>query len=118
MTQITAAGEEGRSFGLSTLGEASYGDLRVSFSFELPWAHGNFLFSASESRLDEFMRSILSLNSGRSDAFSYISDEGNVEITVKPTGRGDAEIEVVAIPSMATSERIKFEVEGTISCSQ
>lgn len=118
MNQITAVDTNGHGFVLTNIGLTSFGEMRVSLEFTLSWAKGAFEFITSEYRIHEFVRAIVEMNGGESGSFSYINDEGNIEITVMPTGRGDATIDLVGIPNMAKDERLEFEVEGAISCSQ
>lgn len=118
INRIAATGENGHGFVLKTHGLTPFGELRISLDFDLQWAKGSFESITSENRIHEFMRAIVAMNGGNAGSFSFMNDEGNLEITVKPTGRGDAIMEIIAIPNMAKDDRVEFEVEGTISCSK
>ena len=111
---IQGSGDDGYSFKLLIHSETSHGFVRSTFQFGIPWGAGQFEVLSSEERIRRFILEISRLMNCDATGFEYLSDEGNLEIKVKPYASGRVQITVLGIPNMAKNDRIEFEFEGLI----
>ena len=111
---IRAVGTCGSKFVIDASERTSWDDIWLDFRFELDWVNGRVRLPCSEEGFEQFKDFIRESSRSVGSSYTFMIEDGSLEIKMSVFADGVNEFEVVTMPDMIWDDMIRFGFVGRI----